>query len=447
MIKLSEALRLSQARCVAFIGAGGKTSALFQVAAEFPAALLATSTHMGSWQVGQAGRHFIWQGDSPLPDMEAQLGSGVTLITGILDSATQRYQGLNPAQFERLQQLAGYHNLPMFIEADGSRKIGLKAPGEQEPVIPAFVDTVVVVAGLTGLGKEISPENVFRSERFAQLSGQQAGDMITPEILARVLVHPSGGLKNIPSGARRVVLLNQADNSALQSMAGELSEVLLPHFDAVVVSMLEPHPGKILLIKEKIAALILAAGPSSRIGQPKQLLEYHGQTFIRGITQTAIKAGLSPVIVVCGADAEAVSMAIKELPVTLINNPDWADGLSTSIKAGLTAIPANVGGVMVLMADQPQVSVELLRAMLERHTQDLPPVLAPYVFDQRTFPRLYDRVIFSTLCEIQGDNSGDQLLFSKFSPRYLNWYDRRLLLDVNTLQDYQKFLAADENNG
>jgi molybdenum cofactor cytidylyltransferase len=441
MLSLSQALRISNNQVVAFVGAGGKTSAMFQSARELAPALISTSTHLGEGQASLADQHFIWEQDAPMPDMEAQLGSGITLVTGILTSETQRYLGLIAPQLEKLRQLAGYHDLPFFIEADGARQKALKAPGENEPVIPAFTDLVVVVAGLTGLGQPLEADIVHRPQIFSSLSGLKVGETITPLALEKVLCHLSGGLKNIPPKARKVVLLNQADTTDLQSQANELGQELLKAFDAVVVSALEPHPGCVMAIYEHIAAVILAAGASSRYGQPKQLLDFHGKPFIRVVSETALQAGLSPVIVVSGANAQDVSAVVADLPVTLRHNPDWQAGQSTSVKAGLSILPKENGGVIFLLVDQPQVSVELLRALVECHSQDLAPVLAPYVFDQRANPLLFDRITFADLLSITGDTGG-RAIFSKFSPHYLNWYDRRLLLDVDTPEDYQKLIAS-----
>jgi len=442
MLNLSRALRISNNQIVAFVGAGGKTSAMFQAARELAPALVTTSTHIGEWQAGQADRHFIWKLDAPMPEMEAQLGSGVSLVTGSLDKETQRYRGLSLEQFENLRQLAGYHALPLLIEADGSRQKALKAPGEHEPVIPGFVDFVVVVAGLSALNQPLSTDIVHRPEIFGRLSGLQAGETITPLALAKVLSHPDGGLKNIPPQARRVVLLNQADTPELQSQADEISQQLLPVFGAIALSALNPPPGVILAVKENIAAIILAAGAASRFGQPKQLLDFHGQPFVRAVAETALKAGLFPIIVVSGSYSEDVSAAVADLPLQIIYNPNWKDGQSTSIKAGLRQLPPGGGGAIFLLVDQPQVSAELLRALVERHSQDLPAALAPYVFDQRANPLLFDRVTFADLLTITGDTGG-RAIFSKFSPRYLNWYDRRLLLDVDTPEDYQKLLGSE----
>ena len=96
---------------------------------------------------------------------------------------------------------------PFLLEADGSRRLPLKAPAPHEPPIPPFVDSVLVVAGLSALGHSLDPEWVYQPDRFAALAGLAPGAPITPEGLVQVLRHPQGGLKNIPAGARRLAVV------------------------------------------------------------------------------------------------------------------------------------------------------------------------------------------------------------------------------------------------
>ena len=443
MLSLARAFRITNSLCVAFVGAGGKTSAMFQMAREMAPSLVTTSTHLFEGQEKLADQHFFWLENSPIPPIESQLKAGVTLVTGPLDLETKRYHGLNPSQLEELRIISQKYSISLLIESDGSRVRPLKAPAGHEPAIPDFVDLVIVVAGLSGLNHPLNDFKVHRPETFSALSGLREGELITSTALARVLSHPQGGLKNIPPKVRKVALLNQADTIALQSQANGVGELLKPVFDAVVVSRLQPALGQVIAVKENIAAIVLAAGGSSRFGSPKQLLEYHGKPFVRFISETALQAGLSPVIVVTGAYHAQVAACLENMDLTVIENPDWRSGQSTSMIAGLGQLPQNTGGVIFLLADQPQVSIELLRALVERHSQDLPFILAPYVFDERANPLLFDQSTFGKLRTISGDSGGRQI-FSSFTPRYLNWYDRRLLMDVDTPEDYQKLLSLDD---
>lgn len=422
MANLSRSLRLQQHHVIAFTGAGGKTSAMFLSAHESNPAIASTSTHIGDWQASRAERHFTWMEDEPMPDMEIYTGNGVTLVTGGHILEKHRYGGLNNSQLEKLKQFAGYHDLPLLIEADGSRQTALKAPAEHEPVIPPFTDLVVVTAGLSSLNKPLNEKFAFRPEIFSELSGLKMGEIITPAALAMVLKHSRGGLKNIPAFARRALILNQADTPMLQSFAGQMAESLLADYHSVLVTSLANQPEPVSAVYEKTAALIFSTA------QPGHNLE--DNRFVGGIARKAILAGLDPVIVVASSLNEEIQNAIAGLPVQFIIPPGGQEGEGAFIRAGIASLPPFCGGTFMLRLNQPQISVQLLRAMMQHHRQYLPAVLAPYVFDQRSTPYLLDRVTFADLLALQA-HAGVREVFSKFSPRYLNWYDRRLLIPVD----------------
>ena len=447
-MKLTRALRLSPSAAVAFVGAGGKSTALFQLARELnPPVLVSATTHLGLWQIPLADEHHILQSKT---DVDNILPSGVTLVTGEIEE--DRTKGLGNDAVLWLREVSEFYSLPLLIEADGSRQKPIKAPIEHEPPIPAFVDIVVQVAGLTGLGKLLNNETVHRPEIFAGLSGLKTGETITPSALARVLTHPSGGLKNIPGNAHRVVLLNQADSPALQSKAESITKDLLSKYHSVIIASLKA--GKIYAVHEPIAGIILAAGKAQRFGQPKQLLNWRGEPFVRAVAKTALEAGLSPVSVVTGAHAEQVENAVRDLPVRILHNEAWVSGQASSIKVGLNThlplqgtLPQNVrfrgmagegaGGAIFLLADQPQVTPAILHALVEEHASTLAPIVAPIVLDQRANPVLFDHVTFPELMKLEGDTGG-RGIFSKHRVAYLPWHDDAMLLDVDTPEHYQR---------
>ena len=437
-LPLVQALRVPSVPCVAFIGAGGKTTAMFQLARELsPPVIVTATTHLGLWQTSIADHHVIAETPAPLEELEHGL-QGIILVTGPAEG--DRTQPINAEVLSWLHQFCGYHSLPMLVEADGARQKPLKAWAGHEPPIPPFVEQVVEVVGLSGIGKRLDEESVHRPGLFSRLGGLPIGELISQEHILRVASHPDSGLKNAPAHARKTVILNQADTLERQAIARGMAPPLLNIFDSVLVASLQQ--GDVFAVHEPVAGIILAAGGSSRFGEPKQLLDWRGQPFVRAVAGTALEAGLSPVMVVTGSNAEAVEAAVQGSPVQVVRNDAWQEGQASSIRAGIRALPGNVGAGIFLLSDQPQLTTTVLRALVESHAAQLQPILAPMVQDQRANPVLFDRVTFKDLLALTGDMGG-RGIFHKHRVDYLPWHDDRLLLDVDTPEMYQRLISDD----
>lgn len=455
---LSKALRLDPTPRLAFTGAGGKTTAMFVLGRELlqagiPTVLLTATTHMAIDQLALADHNFHIQTPDDVDACRESMPSGVVLFTGP-QADDERVNGLSLPALERLHLLADEMGLPLLIEADGSRRRPLKAPAAHEPVVPAWVDTVVVVAGLIGLGQPLTEEWVHRPAIFAALSGLSQGAPITPQALSRVLCSESGGLKGIPAAARRVALLNcGADSTDLQAQAQSLAARLLGPYQAVLAAALAPHTIQdemdqmsestgVLAAYEKVAGIVLAAGASSRMRQAKQTLPWRGEALVRHVARLALEGGLSPVIVVTGYAAQDVGAALAGLPVILAANPEWESGQSASVKAGLRALSSRSGAAVFLLADQPQVSPALVRSLVERHAITLAPIIAPLIDGRRANPVLFDCQTFPDLLSLEGDTGG-RALFSRYPVHWIPWHDPRAALDVDTPEDYQRLVAEE----
>jgi molybdenum cofactor cytidylyltransferase len=441
-LTLAGALRLSPDACVAFVGAGGKTTAIFHLAREISSPVIITATtHLGDWQIPLADKHLVAVSFEALVETRFK---GITLVTGPIGE-DHRTKGIEKNVLKWLRAEAKKQHMPLLIEADGARRSPLKAPTAKEPPIPHFVSDVVVVAGLSALGKPLSQETVYHAEIFSQFSGLEIGQLITASAVIQLLCHPRGGSKNIPASARRTILLNQCDTPELQAAAHGMIPLLLPHFDSVIISSLAKH--YVFAQHEPVAGIILAAGGSKRYGQTKQLLDWRGEPFVRVVAKTALKAGLSPVIIVTGSNAEQVETAVKRLPVMISRNADWQIGQSRSIQAGLQAISQagsrQPGAAIFLLADQPQITASVIHALVETHAIKFPPIVAPLVMmEQRGNPVLFDRLTFPDLMSLQGDVGG-RSLFSKYHVEYMPWHDDRLLLDVDKPEDYRRLIEDD----
>lgn len=449
-LTLAGALRLDRIPPprVAFVGAGGKTTALFQTARELAPCIVTTTTHLGTWQADEADQRIIIHKMEDVNLLEDIAFSGVILVTGAENK--NRLTALAPKQLAWLEQFCNYHSLPLLIEADGARGKPLKAPKAHEPVIPAFVDTVIVVAGLSGVGKGLDEGNVYNAEgyKLQVTSGKWQEKTVTAEILTNVLMDEEGGVKGIPQKTRKNALLNQADTAELQAIGGKIAKNLLAKFDAAIVASLKPEAWHLapetfpMQTFEPSAAIILAAGSSSRFGEPKPLLDYHGKPFIRVVAEVALQAELNPVVVVTGAEHDKISAVLADLPVKVVQNPNWTNGQSSSIQVGVNNLNKNTGSAFFLLADQPHVTPTVIRALVEEHARTLHPVIAPLVEDRRANPVLFDRVTFKALIELEGDIGG-RGIFSKFPPKYIHWHDSGLLLDVDTPEAYKKLLDAE----
>jgi molybdenum cofactor cytidylyltransferase len=162
----------------------------------------------------------------------------------------------------------------------------------------------------------------------------------------------------------------------------------------------------------KISALVLAAGRSTRMGGPNKLLAtIEGQPLVRHAASAALGAGLQDVVVVTGHQGEPVRAAVGGLPVRFADNPDFAEGLSTSLRAGLAALPADCDAAIVLLGDMPRISAELVGRLVAafdpekgRH------IVVPVAAGRRGNPVLWSRRFFPELAKVTGDQGGRSVL-------------------------------------
>jgi molybdenum cofactor cytidylyltransferase len=454
-MELADALRLQPGDVVTFTGAGGKTAALERLAGELAArghrVVLTTTTRFGREQVRGPQVIATGAGDLEAAVAEALSTSPVVAVTGVLADGGTKWGGLAPDQAAALREVPGVDFV--LIEGDGARGLPLKAPGEHEPVVPSATSVLVAVAGASAFGRPIAAGAVHRPERIAALArlalsgaagDQDDGCLVTPELVGRLLAYPDGGLKGRPAGARAVALINQCDPAApggaeRLAAAREAAAVALaaPGLEAVLLGAVGLPGAAVAERHVRVAAIVLAAGASTRLGRFKQLLPWGpaGTPLVAHVVARLRAArGLSAIGVVVGHRGDEVAAALAPGAADVVTNPRWPEGQSSSVRAGLRALPAGTGAALFALCDQPEVGPELVEALIQRHRETGARVAAPRTAGaRRGTPTLWDRETFADLLELAGDVGGRGLIeaaAARGQVAWLEWGDE-ILRDID----------------
>jgi molybdenum cofactor cytidylyltransferase len=191
-----------------------------------------------------------------------------------------------------------------------------------------------------------------------------------------------------------------------------------------------------------VGIVILAAGASRRMGQPKQLLKLSGESLIRRATLAALHSVCQPVVVVLGANEELIRPEIADLPIQIIENPNWEQGMGFSIQTGirqvLSAQPPSQAAILML-CDQPLVDTSLINQLVACYLTSQLPIVASEYNGQLGVPALFDRKLFPELLQLDGA-AGAKKIISKYELTCYRLPFPAGALDVDTPEDYEKVL-------
>lgn len=170
----------------------------------------------------------------------------------------------------------------------------------------------------------------------------------------------------------------------------------------------------------QVAAVILAAGASRRLGQPKQLLLFSGETLLARAVRIASEAGAEPVFAVLGAQSEAIAQALAASSARVVLNTEWQSGLASSVRAGVHAVQQqspSVEGILLMNCDQPRLDATHLRALLaEFALQAGQGIAASSYSGARGVPAIFPRALFGQLRQLTGDKGARALLSQSSIP-------------------------------
>jgi xanthine dehydrogenase accessory factor len=254
-------------------------------------------------------------------------------------------------------------------------------------LIPQLVPLRLAYLGLVG-----------SRERAQRLVAEVVEQGVDPDLLASSLRAPAG----LDLGA-------DAPSEISLSIVSEIQAVLR----RTTAAALRSRHGRIHNAPDESAVVILAAGGSRRLGRPKQLVEIAGQSLVRRAAETALSAGSGSVHVVVGAEVDRVRTALDGLPVELLINEAWREGMASSIRAAIETIEQRdrpVETLILMLCDQPGVTGDVLRRLLEAYRATRAPVVASRYPEGPGVPALFHAELFPALKSLDGDIGARQLI-------------------------------------
>ncbi|WP_343672567.1 nucleotidyltransferase family protein [Chitinophaga sp.] len=188
--------------------------------------------------------------------------------------------------------------------------------------------------------------------------------------------------------------------------------------------------------------LILGAGNSSRLGEPKQLLRYQGRSLIRHMGEEAIAAVDAPVMVVTGANADLVEEALRELPIEVVENDHWEEGMGSSIGIGVSELQLlhpELSSIIIMVCDQPFVNASLLKKLIQHQKVTGKGIVGASYENTIGTPVLFGSSYFPALKELQGPEGVKQILRHSTGDIAIVSFPLGAL-DIDTADDYRQLL-------
>jgi molybdenum cofactor cytidylyltransferase len=191
---------------------------------------------------------------------------------------------------------------------------------------------------------------------------------------------------------------------------------------------------------ENYSVIILAAGQSSRLGQPKQLLPYRGKTLLQHTIENALRIDAESVLVILGANNSLIRKEITYPNISIIENPYWESGIASSIKLGLNALlnmNPKTDAILLMVCDQPFIESAVLQRLLDAQNNTGQPIIGSSYDNTYGIPALFHSTLFPDLMELNGDH-GAKKLFDKYKHQSFFVPFDKGGIDIDTDEDYEK---------
>ena len=193
----------------------------------------------------------------------------------------------------------------------------------------------------------------------------------------------------------------------------------------------------------KTAIILLAAGPSSRMGQSKQLLPIGNVSMIRHAISIVDQSGLRPVVVVLGANDDKLRNEIGKTEVELVSNPSWKNGMGSSLKAGISFINQkfpDTDAIIICVCDQPLLTATHLKRLLTKHIESSKPIVASQYGESGGVPALFHKSLFKDLVALYDGQGAKKIILQR--PLETAWVEfPEGVLDLDTPEDYEAYIS------
>ncbi|MCS6835091.1 MAG: selenium cofactor biosynthesis protein YqeC [Anaerolineae bacterium] len=441
-MKLARAFGLSKGEVVAFIGAGGKTSALVGLGYELMEqgwrVLATTTTRIGVDQLDLMP--FAMRYDAS-PIIMSQALSDHRFVF-LYDSIRQnKVFGGDGDWIRRL--LDAVDSDVLLVEADGARGRLFKALKPHEPMIPSEATLVVQMAALSVLDKPLNEQYVYNPQAMHEKYGFFPETPIQAPWVAQILRDEELGWRGAPSQARIITFLNQVPlGQHSRQRARTIARLTLKasRIDAVAIGSVRAAD-PIYEVQKPIGAVVLAAGLSSRMGQHKILLPWQdGKTIIEHIVEQLVRSRLEEIVVVLGHQADAVKRLLKPYGVTCVINKAYKNGeMLVSMQTGLKALSPRMAAALIVLGDQPRMEPRTIYKVLKAYAEGQGDIVMPSYQRRRGHPYLLDRCYWQDILALKtGQSAREVMNANEAAIAYVEVSNDSILCDIDTPQDYRE---------